>query len=93
LLTGAGHAGKQEGKGWIMQARTMIAALAGLLVMNAVASADIYQWEYIDPAHPELGKQESVTLCPDGEGVSAEPYAYLSYYDLTQAYLIGYDLT
>jgi len=76
-----------------MQARAMIMAVAGLLMINSIASAEIYQWEYVDPAHPELGKQQSPTLCPDGAGVWAVPLADLSFRNLTQAYLIGSDLT
>jgi autotransporter-associated beta strand protein len=49
----------------------------------------IYQWEWIDPVHPELGKQQSTTLCPGGENVNAEPGAWLTDRNLTQAYLIN----
>jgi hypothetical protein len=57
------------------------------------AHGDIYEWEWIDPTHPELGKQQSATVCPGGAGVDAVPSAYLSYRDLTQAYLISVNLT
>ncbi len=50
------------------------------------ARADIYQWEYINPADPSQGRQQSTTLCPDGAGQNAIPYAFL-YGDLTMAYL------
>jgi uncharacterized protein YjbI with pentapeptide repeats len=55
--------------------------------------ADIFQWEYINPADPNQGKRQSTTLAPDGAGVDAVPRADLSGRDLTMAYLIGADLT
>ena len=57
------------------------------------ARADIFQWEYINPADPSQGKRQSTTLAPDGAGVDAVPGADLSYRDLTMAYLSGADLT
>ena len=72
------------------------ASLATLLALFApapVARADIYEWEYINPANPAQGKQQSTTLCPSGVGVDAVPGAYLRGYNLTMAYLIGADLT
>jgi len=67
----------------------------GLLLVFAAsrARADIYQWEYIDPADPSQGKQQSTTLAPDGAGVDAVPGAQLSGRNLTMAYLIGADLS
>ncbi len=64
-----------------------------LLVFAAPAHADIFQWEYINPADPSQGKQQSTTLAPDGAGVDAVPGANLSERNLTMAYLIGADLT
>ena len=55
--------------------------------------ADIFQWEYINPADPSQGKQQSTTLAPDGAGVDAVPGADLIGRNLTMAYLIGADLT
>jgi uncharacterized protein YjbI with pentapeptide repeats len=72
------------------------ASLATLLVLFApapVARADIFQWQYINPADPTQGKQQSTTLCPDGAGANAVSGAYLSTLNLTKAYLIGADLT
>ena len=66
--------------------------IAIVLMIVSWASADIYQWEYIDPAHPELGKQQSTTLCPDGAGVTVHEWANLENLDLTRAYFIGADL-
>ena len=54
-----------------------------------VACADIFQWEYVNPANPSLGKQASTMLCPDGVGVDAEPGAILVNRNLTKAYLVG----
>ena len=56
------------------------------------ARADIFQWEYINPANPGLGKQPSTTLCVDGAGVNAVPHADFYFRNLTMAYLIGADL-
>jgi uncharacterized protein YjbI with pentapeptide repeats len=53
------------------------------------ARADIYQWEWIDSAHPELGKRESLTLCPNGAGVSAVPNTDFDDRNLTRAYFLG----
>ena len=57
-----------------------------------VARADIFQWEYINPANPSQGKQPSTMLAPDGAGANAVPGANLSYRNLTMAYLIGANL-
>jgi uncharacterized protein YjbI with pentapeptide repeats/formylglycine-generating enzyme required for sulfatase activity len=64
-----------------------------LLVSPFPAHADIYQWEYIDPADPSQGKRQSTTLAPDGAGVDAVPGALLSGRNLTMAYLEGADLS
>ncbi|HEY3394165.1 MAG TPA: pentapeptide repeat-containing protein [Lacipirellulaceae bacterium] len=70
------------------------ASLSALLVATApVARADIFQWEYINPANPSQGKQLSTTLAPDGAGANAVPGAFLSRLDLTMAYLIGANLS
>ena len=70
-----------------------IAAMFPLVAFAAAAQADIFQWEYINPADPSQGKQQSTTLAPDGAGVDAVPGADLSGRNLTMAYLIGADLT
>src|SRR6476646_4072370 len=69
------------------------ATLLGLLAPALVARADIFQWEYINPANPSQGKQPSTTLAPDGAGAIAAPGTNLSNRDLTMAYLIGADLS
>jgi uncharacterized protein YjbI with pentapeptide repeats len=68
-------------------------ALFPLFAFASDASADIFQWEYINPADPGQGKQQSTTLAPGGAGVNAVPAAYLAGRDLSMAYLIGADLT
>ena len=60
--------------------------------LRRAARADIFQWEYINPADPSQGKRQSTTLAPDGAGVDAVPGADLSGRDLTMAYLIGADV-
>src|SRR5262245_19343355 len=69
--------------------------VAGLFMVFAActARADIFQWEYINPADPNQGKQQSTTLAPDGAGVDAVPAANLSHRNLNMAYLFGADLT
>ncbi len=57
-----------------------------------VARADIFEWEYINPANPSLGKQQSTTLAPDGAGAIVQPGAFLANRNLTKAYLIGASL-
>jgi uncharacterized protein YjbI with pentapeptide repeats len=44
--------------------------------------ADVYQWEYNNPADPSQGKRPSTTLCPDGAGADTD-YSHLN---LTMGY-------
>ena len=74
------------------QTRSVYTALA-LFAPTPLARADIFQWEYINPADPSQGKQQSTTLAPDGASVNAVPGANLTFRDLTMGYLIGADLT
>lgn len=67
------------------------AALLALACVN-ITRADIYQWEYVNPADPSQGKQQSTTLCPDGSGVDAAPGVDLSFRNLTMGYFIGANL-
>src|SRR6476620_10217564 len=68
-------------------------AAAILLVLSAnAARADIYQWEYIYPADPSQGKQQSLTVAPGGMSVVAQPGADLHSLDLTMAYLANQNL-
>ena len=62
------------------------------VAFSTSAYADIYQWEYIDPADPSQGKRQSTTLAPGGAGIDAVPGADLSKRNLTRGYLIGADL-
>jgi uncharacterized protein YjbI with pentapeptide repeats len=71
----------------------IIAATFALVTIACAARADIFKWEYINPADHGQGKQQSATLAPDGAGVYAVPGAYLAYRNLTLAYLIGADLS
>jgi uncharacterized protein YjbI with pentapeptide repeats/CubicO group peptidase (beta-lactamase class C family) len=74
--------------------RILLVSLSPLLLVSpSPAHADIFQWEYINPADPSQGKRQSTTLAPGGAGVDAVPGAILSGRDLTMAYLIGADLT
>jgi uncharacterized protein YjbI with pentapeptide repeats len=63
------------------------------VVVASPAHADIFQWEYINPADPSQGKRQSTTLAPDGAGVDAVPGAFVRERNLTMAYLIGANLT
>jgi uncharacterized protein YjbI with pentapeptide repeats len=72
--------------------RTILSIAAAVFAFAAAAHADIFQWEYINPADPSQGKRQSTTLCPSGAGVDAVPGASLSHRNLTMAYLIGMDL-
>jgi hypothetical protein len=48
-------------------------AAAGLGLSTSIARANIYQWEWVDPGDPSLGKQVSTTLCPNGMGLDPRP--------------------
>ena len=80
-------------KHWTVLVTASLATLLAIFAPTPVARADIFQWEYINPANPSQGKQQSTTLAPDGAGANAVPGANLSYRNLTMAYLIGADLT
>jgi uncharacterized protein YjbI with pentapeptide repeats len=73
--------------------------LLSVILAATPAHADIFQWEYINPADPSQGKRQSTTLCPDGAGIDAVPGANLGGPDrlgysrhLDMAYLVGADL-
>ena len=55
--------------------------------------ADIYEWEWVDPNDHSQGKQQSTVLCPDGAGLTPGPSMSANSRNLTQGYLIGYDLS
>ena len=56
--------------------RILLCVLYVLLIAGATR-ADIFQWQYINPAVLTQGKQQSTTLCVDGAGVDAAPGAVL----------------
>ena len=60
-------------------------AIGSLLAVARPLFADIYQWEYVDPADPNQGKKPSSTLAIDGSGVDAAPFANLANRNLTMA--------
>src|SRR5262245_33166961 len=64
----------------------------GCLILPASVRADIFQWQWVNPNNPNLGRMESTTLAPNGAGVSAIPFSNLSAKDLRNGYLIGKDL-
>ncbi len=80
-------------KYWTFLAAASLATLLAMFASTPLARADIFEWEYINPANPALGKQQSTMLAPDGAGVNAAPGANLAYRNLTMAYLIATDLT
>ena len=70
---------------WMSQ----ICFLSAIVLMTcsvSTALGDIYQWEWIDPNDHGLGRQESVILCPDGEGRNAAPRAYGSWWNLVGSF-------
>jgi uncharacterized protein YjbI with pentapeptide repeats len=71
----------------------LVVATVVVIGSASPAHADIFQWEYINPADPNQGKRQSTTLAPDGAGVNAVPDADLSNRNLDMAYLIGADLS
>ncbi len=80
-------------KRWAIIATTSLATLLAIFSPARVIRADIFKWEYVNPANPSQGKQQSTTLASDGAGASAAPGANLSNRNLTMAYLIGADLS
>jgi uncharacterized protein YjbI with pentapeptide repeats len=72
--------------------KTALAILLVLAASHPTARADIFQWQFINPADPGMGKQQSTTLCIDGAGAGAFPGADIRARNLTMAYLIGADL-
>ena len=72
---------------WLRALTILVAPLCAVS-----AHADIYQWEWVDPGDHSLGRQQSTTLAPDGDGRSAAPNAYLVDLDLTKAWLQAHDL-
>ena len=73
--------------------RTILSIVAMMFAFAPAAHADIFQWEYINPADPTQGKRQSTTLCPSGAGVDAVPGARLGGLNLRMAYLNSADLS
>jgi uncharacterized protein YjbI with pentapeptide repeats len=71
------------------RARILAPLVAALCCIAQVTPlrADIFQWEYVDPLNPALGKRQSSALTPEGAGVVTENEAVLTGRDLTKAYL------
>lgn len=66
--------------------------LCCIMLFTNSAFADVFQWEFIDPNNPSLGKQESSTLAPDGAGAGFDTVLGLLGRDLTKAYLFRADM-
>ena len=73
--------------------RLSLATLLALFAPAPVARADIFQWEYINPANPRRGKAAKHDARSRRRGANAVPGANLSGRNLTMAYLIGADLS
>ena len=58
-----------------------------LTLFTHPTSADIYQWEWIDPLDHSQGRQQSATLAPDGAGQNPGPNAILNNLDLTMSWM------
>ena len=65
--------------------------IAPRLVFDIGQATRVYEWEYIDPSNPGLGKQQSSTLCPDGYFLEEVNFTAPSR-NLTKAYLHGANL-
>ena len=72
--------------------RSLAQAMLALCATMPTTHADIYQWEYVNPASTSEGKRESANLTPDGAGANAVSGAMLFGRNLTKAYLIGAEL-
>ena len=57
--------------------RLIYLSLIGLCLTTPAARANIFQWEYINPADPSQGKRQSTTLAPGGAGPSKGPRRFL----------------
>jgi uncharacterized protein YjbI with pentapeptide repeats len=58
-----------------------------VLLLSNLAVAEVFQWEFVDPANPALGKKKSTTLAPDGAGANLTSVTSLLGRNLTKAYL------
>jgi len=71
----------------------IVVSLLLLLSAASPTKADIYEWAYVNSSDPSQGVKPSSMLCPGGGGVSAVPGADLYSVNLTQAYLLGANLS
>ena len=55
-------------KHWTVLVTASLATLLALFAPAPVARADIFQWQYINPANPSQGKQPSTTALPRRRG-------------------------
>ena len=62
-------------------------------VGGLATQANIYEWAWANPADPTQGVVQSSVVCPGGSGVSAVANVNLSGLNLTQAYLMGANLS
>lgn len=63
------------------------ALLVCVTVLPPKANGQIYEWEYVDPSNPSLGKKQSTILVPDGHVANLNSAFGLFGHDLTKAYL------
>ena len=70
----------------------VLATLFFATTLSTAARGDVFEWEWIDPGDPLLGKYETTIVCPDGAGLTPAPGMDAANADLTKAYLIDYDL-
>ncbi|HEX2971272.1 MAG TPA: pentapeptide repeat-containing protein [Tepidisphaeraceae bacterium] len=83
------------GCGWSESCRRLgRGALAGWLGLwlAPAAGADVFQWEWVNPADPGQGRRPSSMLCPGGAGVVIKAGANLSKKDLTRGWLLEANL-
>jgi hypothetical protein len=69
----------------------VLAVVASFAVARP-ACADVFEWEYINPANPSQGTRPSTRLVVDGNGIFPTAGVYLSGLNLTKGYLVGADL-
>ena len=69
--------------------RSFLLAVAGFFLISTGLNAQVYEWQYIDPMNPSLGKQQSATLTPDGATADLNFILGFTGRDLTKAYLPG----
>jgi hypothetical protein len=77
-------------------AMASLATLLALCAPNPGARADIFQWEYINPAIPSLGKQPSTTLALDGAGAiigASLPAYWVDGGEWSPGYFVNSDLS